>query len=165
MPHKVGAEIKDHAGQKVCPRDLVEALLAGENSGRCPFDPPCEGLVHPADLKIVLESMTESQLPPPLPGQPPRILEDWKREKYENFYTSFYTSHPEFRPNAEPAAGPGAGLAAAGAGPGQAGGANEPTLSLLSQMTDGVCELRPKGGRNKTYRRKQNGKTKKNARK
>jgi ankyrin repeat protein len=142
MPHKVGEEIKDHGGQHICAADLVGALQAGEYKGTCPFDPPCEGLVHPVDIKPIIETLTQEMIPGG--GD----LETYKKTIYESFYTKFYETHPEFR------------VAAAAPANGQAGGAER--VSLLSPMMDGFCEVPPAtGARRNTYRKKQKGKTQK----
>lgn len=149
MPHKVGEEIKDHGGQHICGQDLIAAIQTGLYEGTCPFDPPCQGLVHPADIKPILETLTQEMIPAGTD------LETYKKTIYESFYTKFYEAHPEFR---VAPAGPGAAAAN-----GQAGGAEE--VSLLSPMMDGFCELPPKGARRRTYRKKAKGKTQKNIRK
>jgi hypothetical protein len=143
MPHKVGQEIRDHGGQHICVSDLINALESKDLNGTCPFEPACEGLVHPADIKPMLETLTQEMIPAG------KDLAEFKKEFYERFYTRFYEEHPEFRV-----------VAAAPAG--QAGGA-EP-IRLMYPMMDGTCDIPPTGGRHKTYRKKQKGKTKKNAR-
>jgi hypothetical protein len=180
MPHRVGAEIKTHGGQKICALDLVTGLEAGGNRGNCPFDPPCEGLVHPADFKVVLESLTQAMVDVAEPG---KTVEEYKKRVYENFYTEFYKEHPEFRvvpaaaavgaaaaAAAEPAvvgaveaAAPAGVGAVEAAAPGQVGGA-EPIINLINPMMDGICELPPKGARRGTYRKKNKGKTQKHRR-
>lgn len=137
MPHKVGDEIKDHGGQKICVADLIASLDANGYLGKCPFEPACEGLVHPADIKPLLETLTQRMVPS-VEGQAQKPISQYKQEVYERFYSAFYEEHPEFLQS-------------------QKGGA-EPT-PLLTPMTDGTCSVRKKGARRRTYRRNVRGRT------